>query len=256
MYVPVAIGWLLIRRTRSAMVVFAAFVVGLAMQGAVVVSTTNTSDTYVINSLAALRDAIGLRVFGVFLVGPKRAAQLWGVNWLLAAAGSTVVVLVIGALIWVRSDRWAQRLAPVLVVCALAIFILPVWGRGTLLLGMIEGHAAFIMGASRFDVIPVILLGSAFALLISPAGGAPPRRAQRVVLALFAAQVVLLTAVNFRVEFSRSYFSPWEPKVAAVYAQQCAGRPSDTLVTIPNQSVGSLSPAVFPVTVPCSSLAP
>ncbi len=254
-YLPLAFGWLLIRRTRSALVVTGVFCVGLLVQAAVVWSTTDTGHPFVIRNLATLRDAVGVRVFGVFLVGPRWVARLWAANWWLTAIGCTVIVVGLACLLWPKSGRWSQSLAPVLGILAVAMFVVPVWGRGTFALGLIQGGVD-AQASSRFDVIPVILLGSAFALLVAPRSAAAPTRIRRIALRVFVAQVALLAIVNFSLHTTRSFESRWSAKVALVYQHHCVGASPDKVVTIPNILPSKRFPdGFFPVILPCRSLA-
>ena len=138
----------------------------------------------------------------------------------------------------------------------MVLFVVPVWGRGTPSLGLTEGGPAGL-GDGRFEVVPVILLGTAVALLLSPVPALTKSQLRRIGIPVFLVQVAVLTVVNFAAFTVRSFDPPWSPKVAAIYAQQCKGVPPSKLVTIPNNVLFGLSKyGLFPVTVPCSSLAP
>jgi hypothetical protein len=255
LYLPIAVAWVLIRRTRSALVVAGAFATGLLVQGVGILTTSDVSRLE-IRDVQVLRDGVGQRVFATFLLGPRWASWLWLQNWRLSALGSTVVVLAcIGALL-PRSGRRAQLAGVAFVAYAVMLFVVPVWGRGTFVLGLVEGGSS-ADGSARFDVVPVILLASAVAVLLGPVGGRPPRWVRQIAIPVFVAQVALLTAVNFSVVNLRSHDLSWKPKVAAIYLSKCQGRPSDRLVTIPNnRQLAAMRLGLFPVTVPCKSLAP
>ncbi len=197
LYVPMAIVWVLIRRTRSAMVVAGSMFVGLALQG-VVILTTNDQSRFVIRQEKILRDAIGQRVFATFLLGPKWASSLWLHHWKLSAIGSTLVVLALVIALLPRSGRPAQVLALAFVGYAVAMFVVPVWGRGTFVLGLTEGGSS-ANASARLAVVPVILLAGALALLIGPKGVRRRKWVEHIVLPVFVAQVALLTIVNFSV---------------------------------------------------------
>jgi hypothetical protein len=254
-YVPLALGWLLVRRTRSALAVTGAFLVGLGVQGLVVTHTTDVQSRLVVNQLSTLRDGIGQRVFAQFLLGPRWARSLWVVNWRLSALGSTVIVVSLVIALLPGAGRRAQRLGVLLVLYAVVLFIVPAWGRGTFVLGLFEGGGD-LPSSARFAVIPVILLGSGVAVLLSPVGGASRGWVTRVALPLFVAQVALLTLVNYRLPNPRSIDVPWEPKVAAIYREQCLGASPAKLVTVPNPVLALAGYAPFSVTVPCRNLAP
>jgi len=96
-------------------------------------------------------------------------------------------------------------------------------------------------------------------LLIAPKDSSPRGWVTFVALPLFVAQVTLLTVVNFSLGNLRSFDTAWRPKVAAIYAKECVGASPDKLVTIPNIpnvfGTPGRAATIFPVTVPCRSLA-
>src|SRR5206468_160144 len=66
LFLPLALGWLAYRRTRSAVVVVVCFLVGEAVQGLVALTTDNPAASPYFGGakdVAQLRDGIGARVF-------------------------------------------------------------------------------------------------------------------------------------------------------------------------------------------------
>ena len=118
---------------------------------------------------------------------PTGSWSLWSRPLVVLAA---VVVMLPGA------GRRSQLLALALVVTAVVVFAIPAWGRGTTSLALFEGGLDQ-SGAPRFSVAPVLLLGSALAVLVSPVGVVIGLR-RRVGFALLASVLMLLMAVDFR----------------------------------------------------------
>ena len=168
LFIPLALGWLVFRRTRSMFIVTISFLVGVSIQGVVtLVSPPGTSGPHSISILP--RDGISVRVFGVFLLGTRWETDWWRADWrslVVVAPLATVALLVILGL---RANRGAQVMAVAFTVLAVIMFAVPAWGRGTIGLGLIEGHLDGWTD-SRFSVVPVMLLASAFSILIAPAG--------------------------------------------------------------------------------------
>jgi hypothetical protein len=246
LYVPLAIGWAIYRRTRSSFVVGGALAAGLVVQAISVVATTNP---YAPRSgtLAEFRDRLTFRVFGELAVGPRWASQLWLDNWRTLEVSAVLVFVVVFALAFPGAGRRAQVLASTFAAYGIATFLVPLWGRGV---GMIPGSEGgpMLRLTMRFSVAPCFLLASALALLF-----ASPERAVRslrveVTKWVVVAQIVLLMAVNFRAPAFVSRQGVWHEQVADAYEQQCRGAPPDTVVTVPE--------GYYPVTATCGDLAP
>jgi hypothetical protein len=253
LYIPVAIAWLLIRRTRAAFVVAGCFAAGLAVQAAVVLSTPRAPQAG--TDYGMMAEGLVLRVFAAFLIGPKWAEHLYVTDRLVLEIGTFVVLAALVAVLWPAAGRRSRVASVVLLVYAVLWFVVPVWGRGTALMGLRTDGGLSTDWNHRFDVIPVILLGLAVGVLIPDRAGRSRPGVRRMAAALFVAQVALLTAVNFGVINRRSVDPPWGPKVDAIYAARCVGRSPDRLVTIPNNK-WYFPNGLFPVTVPCRALGP
>jgi hypothetical protein len=87
-----------------------------------------------------------------------------------AALGAGLLLQVVVILGATGDPRRASSLkvmaeAVSLVVYAVVLFVVPVWGRGTPILGMYTGSPlpprCLVDWGTRFDVVPVILLGAA-----------------------------------------------------------------------------------------------
>ncbi len=252
LYLPLAVLALVIRRTRASAAVTVSFFVGLALQAAVTATSPRTG-AFVGNDAGDLLREVGVRVFWPFLAGQRF------LRWMPPSPSMTLsMVAVVGtlallAVAGIGAERRAQVVGAVLVAYAVVMFVVPVWGRGTLLI--VIGPPMATSGAlRRFSVIPIFLLLSALMVLLDGPGRA---RASwvRVACVVLAVQIVLLTVVDFSGRTSRSSFGdkgPWQPfaeQVDDVYARRCGGQPSDLEVTIP-AALG------FPMTLTCRDLAP
>ena len=96
-FLPVAIGWAVIRRTRSAVVVAASFGVGLVTQGAVIL--TAPAPARFASDLGSLPRVFAVRVLGILLIGPNGVAATWPVHGGLLIAGAVVVTVAAFALL-------------------------------------------------------------------------------------------------------------------------------------------------------------
>jgi hypothetical protein len=244
--VPLAIGWAIYRRTRSSYVVGGAMAAGLVVQAISVLTSENPATAHG-GSVAEIRDRVAFRVFGEIAVGPRWASQLWLSNWRALEVGSVLVFFVIFALVFPGAGRRAQALASTFVAYGIATFVVPLWGRGAEIIPGKEGGAMWNL-TMRFSVAPCFLLVSALAMLL-----ASPERAARslrveVTKWVVVAQVLLLMAVNFRTRGFVSGETDWHQQVAAVYEQDCRGKPSNAVVTIPE--------GYYPVMATCADLAP
>jgi hypothetical protein len=191
----------------------------------------------------SLVDSTGARVFATFLIGNKGVSLAWDAFRPLLIAGSTVLVAFLLAAALVGVERRRQVLAVVLAAYGVISFVVPVWGRR-----LDERSLGFgqLYDQARFSVIPVMMLASAFALLVA----CPARRAPRAAQWIFIVQVVVVTLTSFSVTNLRSTSPAWSTSVEDTYQHGCKGMPSDRLVRVKTTKEG-----YFPVTVTCRDLA-
>jgi hypothetical protein len=249
-FLPLAIAWVLIRRTRSAIVVASAFAVGLVVQGLVALASQDTTLPRSTNSIAQLRDEVAVHVFGVFLLGTRWIPSLWQANWWATALVPTLVVVAIFAVLFPGAGRRAQALAGVLVAYALVAFLFVDLGRGTRLMGLREVGSHW-GGSERYSVIPVFFLACAAAVLADPRGEGGRRRVVRIAAPLLIAQIALVTIVSFPTTTIGSGGPDWRASMANTYAVDCHRVPSRHLVHVATNGMGS-----FNVTLPCRDLKP
>jgi hypothetical protein len=248
-FVPLAIGFAAVRRTRAAWVVAGSFCVGLTVQAAVVLHTETPAfpNQGPHPGAVSLVYSTSVRVFAIFLVGNRGASAAWDAFRPLLLTGSTVLVAVLFAAALVGAQQRRQVLAVVLAAYGVISFVVPVWGRR-----VHEGALGFglVYDVSRFSVIPVMMLASAFAVLVT----SPGRRAARVAQWIFIVQVVAVTLTSFSVTNLRSTSPAWSASVEETYRRDCMETPSNRLVHVPIIRQGLFPPGFFQVTVTCRDL--
>ncbi len=248
-FVPVAIGWALIRRTRSAIVVAATFGLGLVVQGIVIL--TAPAPARFASSLGAVPRVFAVRVVAMLIVGPSGVSALWPDHGGLLIAGTTLVTLALFAVLVPGASGSARALAGVFVALAIATFLLPVLGRGTSLVPVEWDHPFSLTGA-RFSVIPLLMLSSSLAVLLAAPATHRARQIVRWARPVFIAQATFLMVIGFSLTTPRSVGPSWPGSVDAA-AARCAGQPPDHLVAVVENAKEPFA-AVFLLIVPCSKL--
>jgi hypothetical protein len=248
-FLPLAIGYALLRRTRAGLRVAAAFCVGLAVQ--VSVTLTEHSVFPFSNSVVQLARLVSVRVFAAFLIGDKGIDAAWLSHSRLLVVGAPIVAAVLFACLFAGAGRRGQALAATFLAYAVISFVVPVWVRGTASVPMLEGHKYFPPAQPRFGVIPEFLLASAVAVLIAPSGPNAHRLMARIARPVFIAQIALLAVVGFSVTNLRSAGPAWASALNTAYEKDCSGTASDTLVTVQTNRFNW-----WPVELPCRELTP
>jgi hypothetical protein len=245
-FLPLAIGWAVVRRRRPTWIVVSAFCAGLLVQFAVVTHTRDTRPRTTIRQASKLPEIVGIKVFALFLVGERGIRAVWDQRATLAVAAPLVVLVGLAALL-PGIGRRKQGVVVAFVVLALAAFVVPVWGRGTnqvalaLPLHSIFGAAQaghYSPMATRYSVVPILLLAGAAAIVL---GARRPDRPSLSAVArvAFVTWVVAITLVGFTVTNPRSWGPQWSTSVQASYRAHCLrAAPSATFdVAVPNHSV-------------------
>ena len=243
LFIPLAVGFVLIRRTRAAGIAAAAFGVGLIVQLAVVLHTKDVVSyipkgfLQVQRSLTGITSVTGDRVFATFLIGTKGTSASWLNQHQLLAIGSIVCVILILLLLLVGATRRNQVLAVVFVSYAVICFVVPTWSRQE--------------APSRYSVIPVMMLASAVAVLVADTGRRRNPWVTRIAPPLFVAQILLLTVIGFSVTSYRSADPQWSKSVTATSQTKCDGASPNRLVEVRTDALN-----YWPVTLPCRDLRP
>jgi hypothetical protein len=154
-----------------------------------------------------------------------------------------LAVVAIFAVAAIGAGRRAQLMASVLAAYAVAMFVVPAWGRGTWILWIDEGQPLHD-ATMRYSVVPVFLLVSSLVILLGHRHMAT-RPVARVGALVLIAWMSMLMAVNFHTATIDSAQANWHAEVSHVYVTKCDGRPAPRLVSIPS---------FLPVVVPCRQL--
>jgi len=226
-FVPLALVYPLLRRTRASVVVAAIFLVALAGQAMMVVVVVRGAARASIFQTHVLRifELMAVRVFAMFLIGDKAITAVWQTHGRLLIGAATVAVLLVFAILFPRAGRKSQALAAAFVGGAILSFAIPVSGRGTTFAAVVLDQQ-YVSIAMRYSVVPVFLLASAAALLVAPPGPGRDRAVARVARTLFVAHVAVLCWIDFSVVNLRGLSPKWSQ--ALVQARnECAGAAAD-----------------------------
>ena len=262
-FVPLAIGYALIRKTRATWMVVIAFCTGLAVQAAVVSHTKDDRRhaLHAVRQVSRVPELISVRVVAQYLLADKGIGSFWDHRRLLVVAAPIVLVAILTALLPGATFR-IQLLAASFIALAVITFVVPVWGRGTPAVALTAIEAPTSLANStgtaypganrspRFSVVPVMMLASAAGLLLA---GSRRRKSRttRIWPVVFVAHIALLTIINFSSTNTRSHDRSWSSTVDSAYRTQCAGERPANLITV-STGMGFF----FPVTLRCGDLAP
>jgi hypothetical protein len=248
LFLPLALGYALVRKSRETWLVASAFFGGCIIQTWVMLHahyhyplSGHPSDSLLVRATAA-------KVFALFLVGNRgeEARVGEGISSLLIIAA--IICLVVIAVLLVGASRSSQTLALVLVAFAAITFAAPVWYRHATVLGLTT-----VPG--RYSVVPVIMLGSAVAVLVAPADRSRNRTIARIGRPVFAAYVLVLVVSNFSVSNIRSVAPTWAASLSQTYREDCVGASPDKVVEIPTQRANYFfGKASWAVSLPCRDL--
>jgi hypothetical protein len=187
---PMAVFRLVRADRKEARAVPIAFFAGLVVQASVVLaeSTGAPSSEAVLSDLLRL---FGLRVAGSLLVGERFLDSFWrlfGWGFAYAALG---IMLGVGVALW-RRDSGQRGVAVAAFMYSILFFFVTLWFRGTS--WMLPTTETANVGASRYTVVPILLLAAITLMLIeAPDSTTPSRWGLRLrygVLGLFFAVVV------------------------------------------------------------------
>ena len=242
-FLPLAIGYAVWRRTRAATVVAGSFLVGLIVQGLVDFQSKGASLRFipelsvdVPKSVPSVADVFGYRVIGTYLFGDRGTQSPWLVNHGVLAIVSTIVFVLALALLLPGADRPLQVLSLVFLGYAVIFFVVPVWVRQ--------------VANARYCVVPIFLVASSLAVLVAPRTRSGREFVRRIGRPVFVAQILLVTCIGFSVTNYRSLSPDWSLSVDAAQAA-CASAPADKIVTIRTDAGNE-----FPVKLPCRDLLP
>ena len=237
---PMAVVLAAVRRRSSDVVVAASLVVGMVVQ---VVAThfTQPDHTPLQSRASELPAEYGVRVLGSMVIGERWLSSVWSSLglWLVLIAA-----LVVGVLLYVADVRSVSRtrwlVAGTAVAISIAVFVVPVWLRGSLILRLHAG-AAIHPGGSRYVVVPVLLLVTALVVVLDDARRPWAKRA-------VCLHGLVLIVVCFGLANQRSRGPEWQPQVDRA-RNTCALTQEDLTVPVP------ITPSPgWAVGVPCHTL--
>ncbi len=238
---PFAFAVTALRRKRADVLVFAALVVGLAVQATVLLHTRDSTRT-TLSSVGDLPGLVSVRLFGSLLVGDHWVTRLWSAWGSIMIVVFTGVFIAIAFLLWAgarhtvpsdRADRWMPAM---LAATALVAFVVPFWLRGTAPVRLVVGESS--EGGARYVVVPLLLLVTAGCILAD--------RGSRMIRRLIVAQTVVVIAFNFLAWNPRSAGPFWPGSVSAATATcQVPGTESANL---------PISPITWNMPVDCSDV--
>jgi hypothetical protein len=239
LFLPLALGWLLIRKTRAALEVAAAFCAGLVIQGLVSLYTPSNGTAALPSSfhtldrtVGAITNDTGLDVFSTYIFGTHGLTE----HHVLAITGTLLTVAILAVLL-IGAGRTHQLLAVVFAVYAVVMFVAPAWNRQSV--------------SYRYSVIPVMLLASAVAVLVGDPTRTRGRGIARIGRWLFVVQIVVVTVIGFSGSDYRSESPKWPSSVTYTSHVTCHRAPPNKLVEVRTDVYN-----FWPVTLPCHDLSP
>lgn len=223
---PVGLITNLARRTRTTMVVFGAFLVGLAVQAAIVLSSTGAARSSE-SSLVDLPAIFAGRVVGGLIFGDVVLGRFWvrfGPLMALIASVAVVVALTAGARALPRSRK---SLAWQAMGVAVAFFVVPLLLRGTAGLRPTTGMP-FPLDGARYMVIPALLLAAVGIPALTTFSAKRPW--SRVLVKLAVLWMAAIVLINFAIN-PRAAGPSWLDEVAAARTE-CASSSLETPVKL------------------------
>ncbi|MEZ5144565.1 MAG: hypothetical protein R2726_18935 [Acidimicrobiales bacterium] len=242
LFLPIGLVAAATRRRASEVVVLTAFGAGLAIQVAAWLSTGIEPGSA--SSWRLVADLYGLRVVGSSLVGELPLDTLW------TEVGEPAVLVLVGSFValwgvlFARSDRSVRLRAGLFLGLSVVVFVVPIVGRGIAAVGFDLG--VYTLSYTRLTIVPILLLVTSVAMLVDPVGG--HRRPSELWRAAFLAQTAAVVVLGFSVTSARGAEPGWTAARSRVLTEQCAGRPDDTVVTVPT------TPSTFRFTLTCGQL--
>jgi hypothetical protein len=202
---------------------------------------TQPDHTPLNSRVSDLPSEYGVRVIGSLFFGERWLSTVWTTlgPWLVVLAA-----VVIAVVLWCADVRSVSRarwlVAAAAVALSLAMFVVPVWLRGTLILRL-HADNSISPGGSRYVVVPVLLLVTAVVVIVDAANRSWTKRV--VVL-----HGLLLIVVCFGLANERSRGPEWQAQVTRA-RDSCAQNGLDPTVQVP------IAPSPgWSVSVPCHTL--
>jgi hypothetical protein len=186
-----------------------------------------------------------LRVVIGPLLGPLTASMLWrDIGWAVAGIGA---IMVVGLLVYAirRPDLQTRWFIVFLVMESATFFAVSVYLRWRQGMFPIDGSLRPDFN-SRYNLLPVLLLCVAMALVLDQPHPGWSDRTDRAIRALAAMAVVFAFGANFAIDNQRTQGPSWSAALATASARCSA--PSPIAVEVP------IAPQGWSVEVPCDRL--
>jgi hypothetical protein len=238
--VPVAVVVAVLRRKRADFVVVASCVVALGVQLVAIHAAGPAASLP--SSRRDLPVAYGVRVLGSLVFGERWLDVLWLHldAWLAVAALAVVVAVLLLAVPW-RIARERQWFAAIAIGGSVALFVVPVFVRGTLIIQLTSGE--FTGAGSRYVYVPVVVLFSGLAVLVDGS-----RR--RWLVGAVAAQAIALMVICFGLASLRSAGPTWSSQLPSARSRCAVTTSAQTAQPVPITPGGG----DWTVVVPCQRL--
>jgi hypothetical protein len=240
LYLP-GVAWMVWRRRRGDLTGAVAYGIGGVLQAAVALGATHDPAGRR-GDVAEIARSIGTRVAGSSVAGERWLPALSRNLGSALPWSATLVLLGAIALAWVAGRPSGRRLAVFALVGALIAVLAALLFRG---IDAVPAGEPLVLGGSRYTVVPLLLVVSAFVILLDGAWSRPGW--PKVVTIGFMVWAVVLVGVNFRNANGRTDGPDWRSGVATAQAK-CRADPARTTAKV------TVSPTFIVVTVPCSRL--
>ena len=227
-FIPLALGWAIYRRTRAAITVVVVFGVGLVVQ---VVASRFAETATVLppqRSLVDMSKLVEARVFAAPLLGAHQAAAWWQDHGQLFLLGATAVMLAALCLVGWGANATGRLVGGILVVHAVAVMSFLALGRGTNVFKPFGGLEVFAQ--ERYAYVPSVLLLGAFAVLASQRREGEERTG-RIAVAVICTHAVVVMGISYSDVPLRNATNDWATQVAAARAV-CAQPDADDATAV------------------------
>ncbi|MET0901827.1 MAG: hypothetical protein ABWZ52_01180, partial [Acidimicrobiales bacterium] len=246
-FIPLALGWAIYRRTRAAITVVTVFGVGLLIQAVASRFAGSATGLPPQRSLVDLSQLVEARVFAAPLVGAHQASAWWQDHGQLFLLAATAVMLAALALVGWGATASGRVVGGILVLHAVAVMSFLALGRGTnvfRILGPLE-----VFQQERYAYIPSVLLLGAFAVLASQRREGEELTG-KIAVTVICAHAVVVLAISYTDVQYRNAGTDWAAEVDAARAE-CREADADdaTAVLLQANKLG-----FFPVHLTCGDL--
>ena len=192
----------------------------------------------------------GVRVVGALVIGDRFIDGAWRVlGWAIGYGGLVLLTLLL-AYCLSRKELEHRRHALTVLAYSVAFFTFPVWVRGTE--HVTPSSESFSFGASRFVVVPMLLLGTVVAMLLAQPDPRLRRSTWRILQGATLVLTAWLLATNYTATNFRSGGPSWSKELAAAVRECQISSAGYARIPVAPSFTGN----VFNVLVSCGRLLP